>query len=115
MIRASAPVRFPVNELSAVTGHGSPIRLHAARIDLLTPVPFETRSIPSSLAATHRGFTLITRTARARASYPSCVAVPAIPGRICSMSLASLRLHSPWQITILSPSQLRFRFDGRPS
>jgi len=75
MIRASAPVRFPVNELSAVTGHGSPIRLHAARIDLLTPVPFETRSIPSSLAATHRGFTLITRTARARASYPSCVAV----------------------------------------
>ena len=56
MIRASAPVRFPVNELSAVTGHGSPIRLHAARIDLLTPVPFETRSIPSSLAATHRGF-----------------------------------------------------------
>jgi len=42
-----------------------------------------------------------------------------------SMSLASLRLHSPcppadglavaWQITILSPSQLRFRFDSRLS
>jgi hypothetical protein len=37
--------------------------------------PFETRSLPSLLAATHRGFTLITRTTRARASYPSCVAV----------------------------------------
>src|SRR5580765_3914622 len=40
----------------------------------------ETRSLPSSLAATHRGFTLITRTACARASYlaalPSTRAMP---------------------------------------
>ena len=36
---------------------------------------FETLSAPSSLAATLRGLTLITRTAPARASYPSCVAV----------------------------------------
>jgi hypothetical protein len=35
----------------------------------------ETRSLPSSLAATHCGFALITRTAGACASYPSCVAV----------------------------------------
>ena len=38
-------------------------------------VYIETRFSPESLAATRRGFALITRTARARASYPSCVAV----------------------------------------
>ena len=37
---------------------------------------FETRSLPSSLATTHRGFALITRSPRRPcASYPSCVAV----------------------------------------
>ncbi len=35
----------------------------------------ETRSFPNSLVACPRYFTLITRTARACASYPSCVAV----------------------------------------
>jgi hypothetical protein len=43
----------------------------------------------SILAATHRGFALITRTARACASYPSCVAVYPrdSPIATCSMSL----------------------------
>jgi hypothetical protein len=36
---------------------------------------FETRSSPTLAQPLPRSFTLITRTARARASYPSCVAV----------------------------------------
>ena len=35
----------------------------------------ETRSLPALARCYPRSFTLITRTARARASYPSCVAV----------------------------------------
>jgi hypothetical protein len=55
--------------------------------------PFETRSRPRSLAAIRRGFTLITRTARARASYPSCVAVYPrdFPIATCSMPATTLR------------------------
>jgi hypothetical protein len=39
------------------------------------PVPIETCSLPALARSYPRHFTLITRTARARASYPSCVAV----------------------------------------
>ena len=38
-------------------------------------VEFETRSLPALARSYPRHFALITRTARARASYPSCVAV----------------------------------------
>jgi hypothetical protein len=71
----------------------------------------ETRLFPSSLAATHRGFALITRTSGARASYlaalPSTRAIPdrdvfyvAFPKRsipslaTCSMSLIPIFGHA---------------------
>jgi hypothetical protein len=57
--------------------------------------PFETRSLPSSLAATHRDFALITRTARCLRQLPSCVAVYPRESQsrrvLCRFSQSSIR------------------------
>ena len=102
-------------ELSAVRGHEPPIRLHAARIDLLTPVPLKLIHFPAHsplpIAA------LPSMSLSPKAPFDLSVSHLCMPRRSLGEggSLASLRLHSPWQITILSPAQLRFRFDSRPS
>ena len=57
---------------------GSPFDYAQGRLcapQIRDPVPIETRSLPALARSYPRHFTLITRTARARASYPSCVSV----------------------------------------
>ena len=64
-------------------------------------VEFETRSLSALARSYPRHFTLITRNARACASYPSCVAVypPRYPIATCSMSLIP---SAPFASSVLS-------------
>jgi hypothetical protein len=55
------------------------------RFDSFNPALFETRSLPSSLATTHRGFALITRTAPVLA--PATLAALPSTGAIETRSL----------------------------
>src|SRR5207248_5958898 len=106
VLRAIAPIRFPVNPRRRgskaradlqIKHQTSEIKSANGRIDLLAPAPLKLVRVPRSLAATP-------------AALPSMSLFPKLhsASRLNpSMSLASLRLHSPWR-TSARPSASYF-------